>query len=73
MTRLVSRIYSLGEPERPSAHEVEERANNARRLIWKQAGLAVFDPEDIRDEWFRQAVINEAEKLYGRRGRHDKT
>jgi hypothetical protein len=27
-----------------------------------------IDPEDIRDEWVRRAVISEAEARYGRRG-----
>jgi hypothetical protein len=27
----------------------------------------VLRPEDVRDDWTRQALINEANRLYGRR------
>jgi hypothetical protein len=29
--------------------------------------VVVLRPEDIRDDWTRQALINKANRLYGRR------
>jgi hypothetical protein len=38
-----------------------------RRAAWRTQGVIMLRPEDVRDEWTRQALINEAERLYGRR------
>jgi hypothetical protein len=38
-----------------------------RRAAWRTQGVVVLRPEDIRDDWTRQALINEANRLYGRR------
>ena len=38
-----------------------------RRAAWRQQGVVVLRPEDVRDDWTRQALINEANRLYGRR------
>jgi hypothetical protein len=38
-----------------------------RRAAWRTQGMVVLRPEDIRDDWARQALINEANRLYGRR------
>jgi hypothetical protein len=38
-----------------------------RRAAWRSQGVVVLRPEDIRDDWTRQALINEANRLYGRR------
>jgi hypothetical protein len=40
-----------------------------RRAAWRHQGVVVIRPEDIRDDWTRQALINEANRLYGRRSR----
>jgi hypothetical protein len=37
-----------------------------RRAAWRQQGVVVLRPEDIRDDWARQALINQANRLYGR-------
>jgi hypothetical protein len=37
-----------------------------RRAAWRQQGVIVLRPEDVRDDWTRQALINEANRLYGR-------
>lgn len=53
------------------AHEPDEATPedvlSQRRAIWQHGGIATLDPAEIRDEWLRQAVVNEAERLYGRR------
>jgi hypothetical protein len=38
-----------------------------RRAAWRHQGVVVLRPEDVRDEWTRQALINEANRLYGQR------
>ncbi len=38
-----------------------------RQAAWRQQGVVVLRPEDICDDWIRQALINEANRLYGRR------
>ena len=38
-----------------------------RRAAWRSQGVVVLRPEDIRDDWTRQALINETNRLYGRR------
>jgi hypothetical protein len=39
-----------------------------RRTAWRAQGVIMLRPEDVRDDWTRQALINEANRLYGRRG-----
>ncbi len=34
--------------------------------VWRQKGLALIDPLLITDDFARQALINEANRLYGR-------
>jgi hypothetical protein len=38
-----------------------------RRAAWRSQGVGVLRPEDVRDDWTRQVLINEANRLYGRR------
>jgi hypothetical protein len=38
-----------------------------RRAAWRHQGVVVLRPEEVRDAWTRQALINEANRLYGRR------
>ena len=38
-----------------------------RRAAWRRQGIVVIRPADIRDDWTRQALVNEATRLYGRR------
>lgn len=38
-----------------------------RRAAWRHQGVIMLRPEEIRDEPTRQALVNEAERLYGRR------
>jgi hypothetical protein len=38
-----------------------------RRAAWLKQGVIVIRLADIRDEWMRQALINEATRLYGPR------
>jgi hypothetical protein len=38
-----------------------------RRAAWRTQGVIMLRPEDVRDDLTRQALINEANRLYGRR------
>ena len=38
-----------------------------RRAAWRKQGIVVIRPVDVRDEWTRQAIENEANRLYGQR------
>ena len=38
-----------------------------RRAAWRKQGVIMLRPEEVRDEWTRQALINKAERLFGRR------
>ena len=60
----VSSIYSRGPS--PCA-DPDARRRDFMAECWHRHGIAVLHPDDIDDEWMRQAVINEAERLYGRR------
>ena len=51
----------------PPSPKTEDELHAMRRAAWRKQGVAVLRPEDIRDDWTRQAVINEATRQYGRR------
>jgi hypothetical protein len=38
-----------------------------RRAAWRKQCVITLRPEEVRDDWTRQALINEANRLYGRR------
>jgi hypothetical protein len=38
-----------------------------RRAAWRHQGVVVLRPEDVRDDWTRQALIHDAIRLCGRR------
>ena len=38
-----------------------------RERAWRQQGVVVLQPDEIGDPWLRQALVNEAERRYGRR------
>jgi len=38
-----------------------------RRAAWRKQGVIMLRPEEVRDDWTRQALINEANRLYGSR------
>lgn len=68
MTRLISSIYHKANAEPPKGAEAKRRNRDACAEAWQLYGLAVIDPTEIEDDWTRQAIINVAENLYGKRG-----
>ena len=51
----------------PRPAPTEDELLAMRRAAWRKQGVAVLRIADIHDEWIRQAVVNEATRLYGRR------
>lgn len=45
----------------------DEEMRCLRRSAWLRQGVIVIRPEDIKDDWTRRAVVNEAERLFGAR------
>ena len=43
-----------------------------RKRAWQQQGVVVLQPEEVVDPWLRQALVNEAERRYGRRRGQDR-
>ena len=50
---------------RPAPREQELFA--MRRAAWRRQGIVVIRPADVHDDWTRQALVNEATRLYGQR------
>ena len=51
----------------PRSTPTEDELFAMRRAAWRRQGIVVITPVDVRDEWTRQAIENEANRLYGRR------
>jgi hypothetical protein len=51
----------------PRTAPTDEELFAMRRAAWRKQGIAVIRLADVRDEIIRQALINEATRLYGRR------
>ena len=45
----------------------EEGLLAMRRAAWRSQGVIMLRPEDVHDDWTRQALINDANRMYGRR------
>ena len=56
---------------RPSPVLSDEEMRCLRRSAWLRQGDTVTRPEDIKDDWTRRAVVNEAERLFGPRREGD--
>jgi hypothetical protein len=51
----------------PQTPPGEEELFAMRRAAWRKQGIVVIRPADVRDDWTRQALVNEATRLYGQR------
>jgi hypothetical protein len=51
----------------PEAAPTEDELFAMRRAAWRRQGIVVIRPADVRDEWTRQALVNEATRIYGSR------
>jgi hypothetical protein len=62
-----SRYRSCLARSQPRTTPSDEDLLAMRRAAWRQQGVIMLRPEDVRDDWTRQALINEANRLYGAR------
>jgi hypothetical protein len=44
-----------------------EQLRRLRAAAWHGQGVVVIRPEEVEDDWIRQAIVNEADRLYGKR------
>lgn len=44
-----------------------EQLRRMRAAAWHGQGVVVIRPEEVEDDWIRQAIVNEADRLYGKR------
>jgi hypothetical protein len=44
-----------------------EQLRRMRAEAWQGQGIVVIRPEDVEEDWIRQAIVNEADRLYGKR------
>jgi len=51
----------------PRSPTETEQLHRMRAAVWHGQGIAVLRPEDVGDDWIRQAIVNEADRLYGKR------
>lgn len=51
----------------PRSSSTDDEMFAMRRAAWRKQEIAVLRVTDIRDDWLRQAVMNEATRLYGQR------
>ncbi len=51
----------------PSGQTSRAEIEALRRRAWIEKGIVVLHPDEISDEWLRQALRNEATKRFGRR------
>lgn len=68
----VSSIYRHGPAPDLTAAEAKERNRKIGSRIWHETGKVFLDPDDIINDFDRQHVINQAERLYGQRGGYGK-
>ena len=51
----------------PKTSPSEDELFAMRRAAWLRQGIVVIRPADVPDEIIRQALVNEATRLYGQR------
>lgn len=61
----ISSIYSQANCPAPVGEEAQSRNHAVFSKAWRTMGLIVIYPDQILDDWIRQAFINEATKQYG--------
>ena len=66
MTKMSDLRSSLSrhQPRRPAE---PDQLRRMRAAAWLGQGVVVIRPEDVEDDWIRQAIMNEADRLYGKR------
>lgn len=67
MTR-ISSIYHHANADPPTGEEARRRNREMFAKAWHQRGLVVLDLDEVLEDWTRQAIENEANRQYGKRG-----
>ena len=62
-----SEVRSSLERHLPETAPTEDELFAMRRAAWRQQGIVVIRLADVRDDIIRQALVNEATRLYGQR------
>ena len=62
-----SELRSSLERHLPRSLPTEKELFAMRRAAWRKQGILVIRLTDVRDEIIRQALVDEATRLYGRR------
>jgi hypothetical protein len=62
-----SDLRSSLERHLPRSLPTEDELFAMRKAAWRKQGIVVLRIDDLRDEIIRQAVVDEATRLYGRR------
>jgi hypothetical protein len=62
-----SQVHGSLERHLPRSVPTEDELFAMRQAAWRKQGIVVIRLADVRDEWTRQAFVNEATRLYGRR------
>jgi hypothetical protein len=62
-----SDLRSSLERHLPRSLPTEDELFAMRRAAWREQGIAVLRVDDVADGIIRQAVVNEATRLYGQR------
>jgi hypothetical protein len=62
-----SDLRSSLERHLPRSLRTEDELFAMRKAAWRKQGIIVIGLADVRDDITRQALINEATRLYGRR------
>ena len=67
---MISPIYRLGKADDPTGEIARSNQLDYCAKLWRERSVVVLHPDDIQDDWVRQALENEADKKYGRRQGH---
>jgi hypothetical protein len=51
----------------PQTAPNEDELFAMRRAAWRRQEIVIIRPADVRNDWTRQALVNEATRLYGQR------
>jgi hypothetical protein len=64
---VLSEVRGSLERHLPQTAPTEQELFAMRRVAWRKQGIVVIRLADVRDDIIRQALVNEATRLYGRR------
>ena len=63
----ISSIYRRGQQDPRPPAEQREVEDKYRARLWHECSIPAIRLDDVRDDWTRQAIINEADRQLGKR------